>query len=131
VTNKARWSAVIAGAVSLVLAGCGGGAGRGSHTYVFSLGSGGFFPGAYLTIVSPAAIPTDFFTKNGTKLLSKPRGPQACSYEKTLHGGHGSSAFLNGKTLMVKINGSTHATSDVCAVLRKTPSLPVWAISGP
>lgn len=105
----------------LAVAGCGGGGGGGSsHTYVIT-GPGGAGAGIYVTLVSPVAIPTDLLTKRGAKIVGQAKGPQVCSYTKTVQGGHGSSAFLNGKTMTLKINGSSPLTSMICGLLKKTP----------
>jgi hypothetical protein len=121
VTGK-RWLSVVMGSVLLVVAGCGGGGGSGggNHTYVLTAlrGAGS---GIYVTIVSPVAIPTNLMTKNGAKIVGQAKGPQVCSYTKTVQGGHGSSAFLNGKTVTLKVNGSNPLTSLICGLLKKTP----------
>jgi hypothetical protein len=96
------------------LAACGGGSQSSTHTYVQ------FSDGVDLTIVSPAAIPTGFLTNNGEfPLLSKPRGPQVCSYTKTVVGGRGPEAILNGKTLTLKVNGPKRFASRRCKILKK------------
>jgi hypothetical protein len=102
------------------LGGCGGGSG-GSHTYIEPMS------GADVTIVSPVAIPTGFLTRNGAyPLLSKPRGPQVCSYEKTVQGGTHSMSYLNGKTLTLKVNGPKRWGSPLCAHFKKkTPIVPI------
>jgi hypothetical protein len=122
VNHKSGIGFLIVCVASLVLAGCGGGGGGGgdSHTYVLT-GLRGAGSGIYVTIVSPVAIPTDLMTKNGAKIVGQAQGPQVCSYTKTVQGGHGSSAFLNGKTVTLKLNGSSQLTSLICGLLKKTP----------
>lgn len=122
--KQATLSAVVC-FVLLVLAGCGGGGGSGgnSHTYVLT-GLRGTGSGIYVTIVSPVAIPTSLMTKSGAKIVSQAKGPQACSYTKTAQGGKGSTSFLNGKSVTLKINGSSPLTSIICSLLKKTPFNP-------
>jgi hypothetical protein len=114
--------AFVVWAIVLVLAGCGGGGGSdsGSHTYVLTAlkGAGA---GIYVTIVSPVAIPTNLMTKHGAKIVGQAKGPQVCSYTKTVQDGHGSSAFLNGKPVTLKVNGSSPLTSLICGLLKKRP----------
>jgi len=82
---------------------------------------GGAGKGIYVTIVSPVAIPAGLLTKHGAKVVHQVKGPQACSFTKTVHGTHGPGAFLNGKAVTLKINGSSAFTSMICALLKKTP----------
>jgi hypothetical protein len=129
-TLRVGVSYLVVSFASFVIAGCGSGAGGHTFTYVFSTGPlsqiGG---GSYMTVVSPVSIPNDALTKNGAKLLSHLRGPQLCSYQRTVHGGHGRSAILNGKTLTVTINGTPPADLNMyCEVLKKNKTLPVVAI---
>ena len=96
--------------VSLSSAACGGGGGStdstgSSHTYVLTASdNSGAGPGFCITrIVSPVAIPTNLLTSNAARIVDQAKGPEACSYTKTASGGHGRSAFLNGKSITVKI----------------------------
>jgi len=116
--------AVIACAAVLVLAGCGGGGGgssANSHTYVITpTGSKGFTQGIYLTVVSPVPIPAKLLTSGGSKIVSEAKGPQACSYTKTVQGtSHGPGAFLSGKQLTMKVNGTSPFTQLICHSLKK------------
>jgi hypothetical protein len=115
--------------VAVALSGCGGGGGGArngsSHTYVLAApANNAAGSGIYVTIVSPVAIPASLLTKNGARIVGQARGQQACPITKTGHGGHGEFAFLNGKTLTVKISGSNPSLSMICAVLKKTPFNP-------
>ena len=106
--------------LSVALAGCGGGGGESnssSHTYVVTPPASSGVSGL-LTIVSPVAIPTSLLTKSGGKIVSHPTGPQKCSYTKTAQGLHGQWADLNGKTVTVKVNGSSRLAPMVCSISR-------------
>ena len=112
--------------VSLSLAACGGSGGStGSsqtHTYVLTASENSGAPsGIYVTVVSPVAIPTSLLTSKGATIVDQPKGPEACSYTKTASGGHGRSAFLNGKSITLKINGSGQLISSICSLLKKNP----------
>jgi hypothetical protein len=117
---KAGWILGVVCVVSLVLAGCGGGGGgsSSSHTYVVTPPANSGVSGINVTIVSPVAIPTNLITKTGAKIVSHPIGPQKCSYTKTAQGLHGQWAALNGKSVTVKVNGSTPLVSPVCSALK-------------
>jgi len=112
--------------VSLSLAACGGGGGStgSSHTHTYVLtasGNSGAASGFYVTIVSPVAIPTSLLTSDAATIVDQAKGPEVCSYTKTASGGHGRSAFLNGKSITLKINGSGQLTSSLCSLLKKNP----------
>lgn len=112
--------------VSLSFAACGGGGGSTgnsqTHTYVLTASeNSGAGPGFYVTIVSPVAIPTSLLTSDAAKIVDEAKGPEACSYTKTASGGHGRSAFLNGKSITLKINGSGQLISSICSLLKKNP----------
>ena len=74
-----------------------------------------------MTIVSPVAIPTNLLTTGGAKLVSEAKGPQKCSYTKTVQGTHGPGAFLSGKQITLKINGTNPFVAVACSALKKTP----------
>jgi hypothetical protein len=120
--GSASGSAVIACAAVLALAGCGGGGGSSSnsHTYVITpSGSGSLAEGIYVTIVSPVPIPAKFLTTGGSKVVSAAKGPQVCSVTKTVEGSHGAGAFLSGKAITIRVNGSNPFTSLACKSLKK------------
>lgn len=110
-------------AAALALAGCGGGGGgnsANSHTYVITpTASGNLAAGIYVTIVSPVAIPAKLLTSGGSKVVSEAKGPEVCSVTKTVQGTHGPGAFLSGKEITIKINGSNPFTSLACKSLKK------------
>ena len=109
--------------LSVALAGCGGGGGgsnSSSHTYVVTPPASSGVSGISVTIVSPVAIPTSLLTKSGGKIVSHPTGPQKCSYTKTAQGLHGQWADLNGKTVTVKVNGSSQLAPMVCSILKSS-----------
>jgi hypothetical protein len=115
---------VVCAAAALALAGCGGGGGGGSsansHTYVVTpTGGGSLAAGIYVTIVSPVAIPAHLLTSGGNKVVSEAKGPEVCSVTKTVQGSHGPGAFLSGKEITIKINGSNPFTSLACKSLKK------------
>jgi hypothetical protein len=116
-------AALLASAAALLaLAGCGGGGGSSadSHTYVITASAqGGLASGIYVTIVSPVPIPAKFLTNGGSKVVSEAKGPQVCSVTKTVQGTHGPGAFLSGKAITIKINGSNPFTSLACKGLKK------------
>ena len=110
--------------LSVLLAGCGGGGGSGGgsadHTYILTPSSQ-LASGLYITVISPVAFPQsilDKARKNAT-FVKHAAGPEACSYSKTIQGVSGQYADLNGKTVTVKINGTSGFTSQVCSILKK------------
>ena len=122
-TLKVGAIVAIACVLSVVLAGCGSGGGgsqTGSHTYVVKPPASSGVSGINVTIVSPVAIPTSLLTKTGGKIVSHPTGPQKCSYTKTAQGLHGQWAALNGKTVTVKVNGSSQLAPMVCSILKSS-----------
>jgi hypothetical protein len=120
VTLKVGGIVAIVCALSVTLAGCGSGGGSQSnaHTYVVKPPASSGVSGIYVTIVSPVAIPTSVLTKHGARIVGHATGPQKCSYAKTAEGLHGQLADLNGKTVTVKVNGSTALVSLVCSTLK-------------
>ncbi len=115
--------ALIACAAVLPLAGCGGGGGgssANSHTYVITPSAGGnLAAGIYVTIVSPVPIPAKLLTTGGSKVVGEAQGPEVCSVTKTVQGTHGPGAFLSGKDITIKINGSNPFTALACKSLKK------------
>src|SRR5438876_10103295 len=108
---------------ALVLAGCGGG---GSHTYVLTPSatgaSGALAAGIYISIVSPVALPQAFVDQaKDVTFVERPVGPEICSYSKTIQGAKGRYAYLNGKTMTVKVNGSNPFISLIRSQLKKGP----------
>jgi|SRR5579862_463705 len=101
-------------AAVLVLAACGGG---GGHTYVMTPHHA---PGLYLTIVSPVALPAGVVQvmETGMTSVKRAKGPEACSYSREIKGLKGKHASLDGKSVTVKVNGSSKLTSVVCARLK-------------
>lgn len=125
-TRRARSAFAFTASVAvLALAGCGGGGGGGasnSHTYVITPSAGnGLAAGIYVTIVSPVAIPTKLLTRGRSKIVGEAKGPQKCSYTKTVQGTHGPGAFLSGKQITLKINGTNPFVAVACSALKKTP----------
>ena len=115
-------AAVLAFAAVLALAGCGGGGGSSAdtHTYVITPSAQGTLAaGIYVTIVSPVPIPAQLLRNGGSKIVSDAKRPQVCSVSKTVQGTHGPGAFLSGKELTIKINGSNPFTSIACNGLKK------------
>jgi hypothetical protein len=93
-----------------------------THTYVVEAAANNpLAKGFYVTIVSPLPIPTKLLTGAGGKLVSEAKGPQKCSFAKTVHGSHGSGAFLSGKTLTIKLTGSSPFIPTACKALAKAP----------
>jgi hypothetical protein len=115
----------IASVAALALAGCGGGGGGStgnSHTYVITPSEqNGLAKGIYVTIVSPVAIPTKLLTFGGSTVVSGASGPQKCAYTKTVQGTHGPGAFLRGKQITLKVNGTNPLVGLVCSTLKTTP----------
>jgi hypothetical protein len=109
--------------VSAVL-GCGGSRGttpNGGHTYVFVPVTQSLLPpkGVYLTIISPAALPASVLRNGGVKRVAQAKGPQGCSYRKPIQGLPGKAAYLNGRTVTVKVNGSNPFTTSLCSAIKK------------
>lgn len=77
--------------------------------------------GIYVTIVAPVAIPTKLLTTGGAKLVNEAKGPQKCSYTKTVHGTQGPGAFLSGRQITLTINGANPFVDVACSALKKTP----------
>ena len=110
-------------AATLMLAGCGGG---GGHTYVMTPSGIGGAAGIYITLVSSVALPQDLVNqmKKSVTFVKQPVGPEVCSSSKTIQGLKSKYAYLNGKTLTVKINGSNPLLSLACSALKKAPFNP-------
>lgn len=123
-TERAGPLAVVTSVGVLALAGCGGGGGGSgsSHTYVLTpSATNGLAAGIYVTIVSPVPIPMKLLTSGGSKLVGEAKGPQKCSYTKTVQGSRGPGAFLSGKAVTIKINGTNPFVAVACSALKKTP----------
>jgi hypothetical protein len=106
-------------AVAAVLAGCGSGSGR-SHSYVVvPTGNGVVAKGVYITLVSPVAIPARVLKTSGVNIVAEPRGPQVCSYTKPFQGLPNTAAFLNGKIVTLRLNGSIPLVKVLCSILKK------------
>jgi hypothetical protein len=121
----------LATAIFCAALGCGGSRGpspSGGHTYVFVPLAAG--KGFYVTLVSPAAVPTNALRNKGDKVVAQAKGPQDCSITKRIQGGQGKAAYLNGKTVTVKVNGSNPVTQGLCEELTKgrtfKPSIIRW-----
>lgn len=120
--RRSSAAAVLACAAAvLALAGCGGGGGSAnSHSYVITpSANNGLAAGIYVTIVSPVAIPAKLLTNGGSKVVSEAKGPEVCSVTKTVQGTKGPGAFLSGKSITIKINGSNPFTQLACKSLKK------------
>lgn len=117
-----------------VASGCGGGkkgggVARGGHEYIVKVPRQKGAPaGIYVTVISPVPLSQRLLTRKGARLVARAKGPQACSATKTVHGGKGQTATLNGKKLTFKINGSGPLLSVICEILKKgTVNLPLIA----
>jgi hypothetical protein len=112
--------------VTLVgLLGCGGSRGTspsGAHTYVYVP----FGQSVYVTLVSPVAIPARKLRNKGIKVVAQAKGPRDCSITKSIQGGHGRNAYLNGKMLTVKVNGSDPVTQNLCEVFTTERFVPAF-----
>jgi hypothetical protein len=114
------WAGSAALAIVLfTVTGCGGGSAAGARTYVEEPVNDGVPSGIYVTVVSPVPIPGDLLTHKTARIVAEAKGPQACSATKTVHGGHGHAAFLNGRSLTIRVNGSNPEVSIICAILKK------------
>lgn len=113
--------------VTLVgLLGCGGSRGTspsGGHTYVYVPPGQ---KGVYVTLVSPVAIPANKLRNKGFKVVAQAKGPHGCSITKSIQGGHGRNAYLNGKMLTVKVNGSDPVTQSLCEVFTTERFVPAF-----
>ena len=106
--------------VALAFAGCvGGGSAAGAHTYVEEPLSKGAPSGVYFSLISPVPIPHDLLTQKNARLVAQAKGHFDCAAKKAVNGGHGKSAFLNGKTITVKVYGSSPEVPLICSVLKK------------
>lgn len=123
-----RWLALVAG-LAVGLTACGGSSkspvttttvAKTTHTYVLKASSRAA-RGIYVTVVSPVAIPRNLMTQRGAMIVGQAQGPQVCSFTKMVHNPTSSSAFLDGKTVTVRINGSNPLTSTICALVKKQP----------
>ena len=98
------------------------------HTYIVRPSVNGVPIGADLTIVSTVAFPQSLLDreKKGAIFVHHAVGPQACSSSKKMAGAKGKYAYLNGKPVTLKVNGSNkRVTSIVCSFLRKHAFNPV------
>ena len=118
-------SAAVAFLAAQAVAGCGGGGGgssAGSRTYVITpSGNSALTKGIYVTIVSPVEIPKKLLTTGCAQLVGQAQGPEQCSVTKTVQGTHGPGAFLSGKTITIKVNGSNPFIPVACKALEKQP----------
>lgn len=114
--SKHRLAAGAAVAVLAVAAGCGGG--KKSYTYTFTAAkSGGPSAGIYLSVTSPIPIPASAF--KGGKRVDKPVGRQACVItQRVTHPPAGYPQF-RGKTLTLRVYGSTGVARLICALARR------------
>ena len=114
--NSALSLFILGVATVLALAGCGGS----SHTYVVTPSSS-LAAGVYVTIVSPVPLPQGMLDqmKKGLTFVERAQGPEICTYSKEIQGVKGQYASFNGKTLTVKVNGSSPLISAVCSGLQK------------
>jgi hypothetical protein len=111
--------------LSVLLAGCGGGGSSAgtTHTYVISPavnGSSTPLPEIYLTVVSPVPIRASLLTMGG-KIVGQAQGPQQCAFTKTAHDMHGPGAFLDGKQLTLKVNGTNPLAPLLCQSIKTHP----------
>jgi hypothetical protein len=123
-TRAGSASAVIACLAVLALAGCGGGGGSSSNTHTYVIApdaTNALAKNIYVTIVSPVPIPTKLLTSGGSKIVGQAQGPEKCSVTKTVQGSHGPGAFLSGKSITIKVNGTNPFTVLACNGLKKTP----------
>jgi hypothetical protein len=116
--RSTHWRAAAAVvAVSALAAGCGGG-GKKSYTYTFTdAQSGGLAQGIYLSVTSPIPIPASAF--KGGKQVDRPVGRQACAITQVIKNPPAKYPQFKGKTLTIKIYGSTSVAKLICALARK------------
>jgi len=108
---------VAALAVSAFAAGCGG-SGKKSYTYTFTTStSGGLSRGIYLSVTSPIPIPASAF--KGGKQVDRPVGPQACTITQVIKDPPPKYPQFKGKTLTLKVYGSTGVAKLICALAKK------------
>jgi hypothetical protein len=107
--------------LTVVAAGCGGkGSASGGYTYIVEAPpKNGVQTKIYFTLISPVPLPRKLFTGKRGRIVRHAQGPQVCSATKTVHGGHGPAAFLNGKQVTVKVNGSNHFLPAICSILKE------------
>jgi hypothetical protein len=123
-SQSALWrAAATAVAVSAVAAGCGGG--KKSYTYtITTVQSGGLSKGIYLSVTSPIPIPESAF--KGGKRVDRPVGRQACAITQRITNPPAKYPQFKGKTLTLKVYGSTSVAKLVCALARKAGATTVF-----
>ena len=67
---------------------------------------------------------------SNAKLVPQSKGRLDCSYTKPVDGLPGKSAYLNGKTVTFKVNGSNPITAAICSALKGERTLHPTIIGG-
>ena len=62
-------------------------------------------------------MPAKVLITSNARVVAHPRGPQICSYTKPIQGLRGKAAYLNGKTMTLKINGTNTLTNTFTRVM--------------
>jgi len=123
--QSSLWRAAVAAlAVSALAAGCGGGHKK-SYTYTFTAAqSGGLSKGIYLSVTSSIPIPASAF--KGGKMVDRPVGREACAITQVVKNPPAKYPQFKGKTLTLKVYGSTSVAKLICALARKTGATTVF-----
>jgi hypothetical protein len=114
----------VALALTLLLAGCGGGT-KAHYTYSFtSSNNSGLAKGIYLSVTSPIPLPASLLRRG--KRVDHVVGPRACAITQVVKHAPKRYAEFNGKTLTLEIYGTTSVAKLICQLARKTPSTQVF-----
>ena len=109
--------------VSAIATSCGGG--KKSYTYTFaSTQNRGLGKGIYLSVTSSIPIPASAF--KGGKLVDRPVGREACAITQVIRKPPAKYPQFKGKTLTLKIYGSTSVAKLICALARKGDATTVF-----
>jgi hypothetical protein len=122
--KSSLWRAAAATVVaSAIAAGCGGG--KKSYTYTFaSTQNGGLGKGIYLSVTSSIPIPASAF--KGGKLVDRPVGGEACAINQVIKKPPAKYPQFKGKTLTLKVYGSTGVAKLICALAQKAGATTVF-----
>jgi hypothetical protein len=103
--------------LTLTVAGCGGHAKK-SYTYTFAAsGKSPLTAGVYVSVTSPIPIPASAF--KGGRAVDHPVGHRVCTITQTVEQAPPKYPQFKGKTLTLKIYGSTPIVKLICRLARQ------------
>ena len=107
---------LVALALAVVLAGCGGGSKK--YTYSFaSSDTGALAQNIYIRLISPVKLPASAF--KGDKIVDHVSGPKGCSITQTVKKPPAKYAELAGKKVTIEIYGTNPLVKLVCGLAKQ------------